>query len=144
MEGSNPYRAPAAELSAPGLASVGTGGDLSGAVQAFSETKFWLRLISVAGFVVLGLVALAISLSIAFQGVGFVAGLGLLFVSMMLGVPLVQIHLYANAIDELVRHADPLTLERAVRRQKAFWTTFGAVIALALLLVFASSFLMVF
>ncbi|MEM6533771.1 MAG: hypothetical protein AAF654_14200 [Myxococcota bacterium] len=144
MDGANPYQTPKAELSSPTLAALSGSSDLSGAVQAFSETKVWLRLISISGFLILGIAALGVSISIAFDGMPFIAGLGSLFGFFLVAVPVVQVHLYANSIDALVKHADATNLERAVRSQKAFWTTFGVVILLSVLLFAALSLLAVF
>ncbi|MEL6547686.1 MAG: hypothetical protein AAFQ82_23885 [Myxococcota bacterium] len=142
MDADNPYSAPRSELSSPAMAALPSnsqGADLSQVVRSFQETKPWLRLISIAGFLGLGL-----------AGIGFLAaallGGGPAFISVVTivilivnAVPVIQIHLYANAIDELVRTPDVAHLDAAVRRQRMFWMTIGVLFLLGMVFSIGSA-----
>ncbi len=138
MEVNNPYRAPASDFSSPAMAAMPSAGDIGAVVQSFRETKPWLRLISISGFLGLGLSLLGFLGVAVFDGSpAFISIVTLVFL-VLYGIPIVQIHLYANAIDELVRTPDVAHLDVAVRRQRSFWRTVGVLFLLGILLSVAS------
>lgn len=134
----NPYSAPASDFSSPAMAAMPNTGDIGAVVQSFRETKPWLRLISIAGFLGLALSLLGFLGVAVFDGGPALFSVVTLIFLVVYGIPIVQIHLYANAIDELVRTPDVAHLDVAVRRQRAFWRTVGILFLLGILLSVAS------
>lgn len=138
MEANNPYRPPTSDYSNPAMAAMPSGGDLGTVVQSFRETKPWLRLISIAGFVALGLSAIGFLATALFNGGPAFLNVMTLIIIVIYGIPIVQLHLYANAIDQLARTPDMVQLDATVRRQRAFWRTVGVLFLLGILLSVAS------
>lgn len=128
MEELNPYQAPAADLSAPAPAGPGDGYTPL-MLQHLRETKPWVRLLSILGFIFTGLMViggLLIAIGGAAAGEAFGAfGLIYLVIAGLFLLPQIQLHQYANAIGQAVRGGGVPAVETALLRQRTFWRTAG-------------------
>ena len=129
MEEHNPYQAPAANLSA--TAPAGPGDRYTPLmIQYLRETKPWVRLLSVLGFIFSGLMVLGglvVMVAGAAAGEAIGAGIGVVYLVLagLYLLPLIHLHRYANAIGQAVLGGGATAVEDALLRQRSFWRTVG-------------------
>lgn len=141
----NPYAPPGSRLDGPALASGGSDGVSSLIQQHLRQTKPWVRLMAVVGFLVAGF-QLLVALS-AFIGGAFVEGIAgeeipvalIGVVYLLLGflsiVPAVYLWRYATAIGTLLDSQRLRDLETALACQKSYWRFLGIMVTVFLVIV---------
>lgn len=144
MNDRNPYRAPASRLGAAPADDSEKFSPLM--VQHLNETKPWVRLLAILGFVATGLVMLAAIGVIAttlFTGelAGAEASVMILMGGLYLGfaliylLPSLALHRYANAIEGVTMGGGSHAIEDALGKQMAFWRLMG-ILALVMIALF--------
>ncbi len=131
---SNPYAAPSAQLDGAAMGS-GSSAEISPSVVGMlRQTKPWVRLLAVLGFIGIAFMVLASVSMLALgstMGGGLPAGFG---VAMMLGYLVMAgiqlpaaifLNRYASRIGALVNSGAPGDLEEALAAQKSFWRYVG-------------------
>lgn len=145
MEPRNPYMPPGSQLSAPPMASMGGGGEGVSAVslEHLRNTKPWVRLLSVMGFIgsaLLVIVALAMMVGSSFMGEQFSGAMGVglgvayLLFALFYIYPSVCLWRYANSIQALLSTRRTVDLETALGQQKSFWRFVGILMAFILVI----------
>jgi len=123
-----PSATPADAVSSPGV------------VRALAETRPWVRFLSILGFVVTGLIAVAV---IAMVGAALFGGevmVGVVAVFYLLGALLYgagsyYLFAYSQRIGDFLRNPQRPQLEAALVAQKSFWKLLGIVAAVYLVCV---------
>ena len=144
MEPRNPYMPPGSQLSAPPMASMGGGEGVSAvSLEHLRNTKPWVRLLSVMGFIgsaLLVIVALAMMVGSGFMGEQFSGAMGIglgvayLLFALFYIYPSVCLWRYATAIQTLLSTRRTIDLETALGQQKSFWRFVGILTAVMLVL----------
>jgi hypothetical protein len=141
MEPTNPYTPPSSPLSAPprpGLSPEGVGSTTLGYLK---ETKPWVRLFSVLGFI--GSAFLVIAALLMMVGAGFLGeemqgaigvgmGLAYLLFALLYIMPSLFLWRYASAIQTLLSSRRTADLDEALKQQKSFWRFLGIITAVLL------------
>lgn len=106
-------------------------------IEALRETKPWVRLISIVGFVLAVLIGLAGVRTAAESttGIGtpgrfpmFFMGLGQIGLAVLYIAPSIFLHRYSRAIDGVLTSADRApAISEALQSQKSFWKFTGIV-----------------
>ena len=146
----NNYSAPESNL-------LGGEETIESLLQNLSESKLWVRICSIMGFIMFGFMVLVsigmmIGMSTAMMGADMPAGVGAgvgIFVgvfylafSLLIFFPSLWLHKYAGAISQSERSRNMSDIVAALRYQKSFWKFMGILtlvylIFFALMLVFA-------
>lgn len=144
MEPRNPYMPPGSQLSAPPMASIGGGEGVSAvSLEHLRNTKPWVRLLSVMGFIgsaLLVIVALAMMVGSSFMGEQFSGAMGVglgvayLLFALFYIYPSVCLWRYANSIQALLSTRRTVDLETALGQQKSFWRFVGILTAVILVI----------
>jgi len=138
MEPLPPARDPYASPGSPYAAGSG-GGVTPVTIEALKETRPWVRLMGILGFIGSALIVL-VSLTM-FVGAGFakqlgMAGIGLGFVYLCMAVlyifPSLYLLRYAGAIQALAVSRSSGDLEQALLHQKSFWRFAGIMTVIVL------------
>lgn len=135
----NPYHAP----SQSSLPSYGASyGEQSGmappeAIETLRQTKPWVRLMSVFGFIATAIVVLAISLPALIKPGGpEPEGIGAMIGAMIVGViyffPSLFLFQYASRIGALMRSGRRVDLDYALQAQRSFWRFVGVIAIIVL------------
>lgn len=122
----NPYDAPTAEIAH--AAPAGTGDVSPRIMQAMEQTRPWVTLLSVLGFLVSGLMVVIAGGMLVAGGMGSVPGwVGLIYLpfAAMYAVPSVLLFRYRSAITTLTDGGGIPALEDTLERQKSFWKFVG-------------------
>ncbi len=132
----NPYQSPTTPVD-QWEALPGSEIELQQAAVVLSQTKPWVRLLSVLGFLMFGIMILAfvgIALSAVPNGAAgpsvLVSVLFLPFGLIFLLVPALLLWNYASRIAAFLVSQDPQSLATAVGAQKSFWKYSGVVAAI--------------
>ncbi len=138
MNDLNPYQSPSTPVGSLEETSADTEAVLRQAALTLARTKPWVRLISVLGFLVFGLLMLAVGLAVMTRlGVGS-GGVILLLMLLIAGlfylVPSVLLWGYANRIGEFLIDETPQALAAAIGSQKSFWKYVGIASAVGITL----------
>ena len=144
MEPRNPYMPPGSQLSAPPMSSVAGGEGVSAvALDHLRNTKPWVRLLSVLGFigsafmVIAGLVFMvgAGALGEQFKGaLGVGMGAAYLLLALLYIYPSLCLWRYATSIQALLSTRRSVDLDTALGQQKSFWRFVGILTAALLVL----------
>jgi len=141
----NPYAAPRAEVQGARMGGASPAEVAPSIVELLRQTKPWVRLLAVLGFIGIGLMVLASFAMLALgssMGGGLPAGFGIgmmLAYLLMAGVQLpavIFLNRYASRISSLVGSNAPGDLESALSAQKSFWRYIG-ILTLILLCIYA-------
>lgn len=132
----NQYSAPSANLEV-------SSAQFSELLNPLLDTKLWVRICSIMGFIVTGLMVLMgvfmmvgmsafssmASAGMGGLGAGFGIGLGLFYIlfSLLSFFPSLFLHKYANAINSAQRSRSAADIALALRYQKSFWKFVGIV-----------------
>ena len=132
----NPYQSPTTSTD-QWEALPGSEVELQQAAAVLSQTKPWVRLLSVLGFLMFGLmilgfvgIAVAATTSGGPQATTFVFVLFLPFALVFLLIPALLLWNYASRIASFLVSLDPQSLAAAVGAQKSFWKYSGVVSAI--------------
>ncbi len=140
MDSQNPYQPPAADPAADASAQPTSGGFTPLMVRHLSETKPWVRLLSILLFVSAGLMALAGGGSALVMAIGAAVSEGEgffeLFAGIALGViyfvmavlyipPALYLHRYAGSIEIVKGGGGAKAIETALGHQRSFWRFVG-------------------
>ena len=123
----NPFRAPVDS----DFKSGSVGGVSDGAVRALEQTRPWVIVIGVVGFIMAGLILLGAALlvfgSLSGGSFGFTLGLGAVYALMGLIYvpPSLFLIRYAGRIKALRNSRSTSVLEEALVAQKSFWKFAG-------------------
>ncbi|MDP2877579.1 MAG: DUF4339 domain-containing protein [Holophaga sp.] len=141
----NPYAAPQAEVYGARMSGASQGQVSPSIVALLRQTKPWVRLLAVLGFIGIGLMLVGsfamLALGSSF-GKGLPAGFGfgmMLAYMLMAGIQLPAVlflNRYASRIASLVNSNSPSDLEEALSAQKSFWRYIG-ILTLILLCIYA-------
>lgn len=141
MEPTNPYTPPSSPLSAPprpGLSPEGVGSTTLGYLK---DTKPWVRLFSVLGFIgsaFLVIFALLLMVGAGFMGeefqgaIGVGMGVAYLLFAVLYIMPSVYLWRYASSIQTLLSSRRTADLDEALKQQKSFWRFLGILTAVLL------------
>ena len=131
---SNPYASPRAQLDGASMGNASSTEISSAVVNLLRQTKPWVRLLAVLGFIGIAFMLLASVSMLAlgsFTGSGLPAGVGIAMMVgyiLMAGIQLpaaIFLNRYASRIGALVNSCAPEDLEAAVSAQKSFWRYVG-------------------
>lgn len=140
----NPYAPPGSRLDGPAAASGGSDGVSSLVLEHLKNTKPWVRLMSVLGYI--GAALMLIISIFAFLGGAFVkelsggefpvAALGFVYLLMaFLSIaPSLYLWRYATAIGVLLDSRRPRDLETALGYQKSYWRFIGIMVAVLMVI----------
>lgn len=141
----NPYSPPGSPLSGPprpGLSPEGVG---SATLGYLKDTKPWVRMFSILGFIGSSFAVLAgllMMVSSSFLGeemsgaVGIGMGIGYILFAILYIMPSLFLWRYASAIQTLLSSRRTADLDEALKQQKSFWRFIGILTA-ALMVLYA-------
>lgn len=141
----NPYAAPRAAVHGTPMGDPAAAGITPAIVNLLRQTKPWVRLLAVLGFIGTGFLFLASFGMLALgasagQGLPAGFGIGLMLVYMLMaGIQLPAVlflNRYASRIGKLVNSNAPEDLESALAAQKSFWRYVG-ILTLIMLCIYA-------
>ncbi len=139
----NPYAAPRAQLDGAAMGSASPSEISPTVVGLLRQTKPWVRLLAVLGFIGIGFMLLASVSMLALGstlGSGLPAGFGIAMMvgyMVMAGIQLpavIFLNRYASRIGALVNSGAPGDLEAAISAQKSFWRYLGILTLIVLCL----------
>jgi len=138
----NPYQAPS--FSSASSDVVGSDLDLDRSARMLSQTKPWVRFISVmmfigSAFMVLGGIAMMIGGAAGLGGAGAFLGIVYIVMALLYIVPAVFLWSYADRIGRFLQQKSPGTLASALESQKSFWKFMG-ILMLIVLCIYAMIF----
>ncbi|NVJ61470.1 MAG: hypothetical protein HWE27_13825 [Gammaproteobacteria bacterium] len=140
----NNYSAPQSEV-------LGGQETIESVLQNLTDTKLWVRLCSIMGFIMFGFtvlvaVAMMVGMSTLMAGSGMPSGMGAGFgivmgivylaFSLLAFFPAYWLHKYANAIGQAQSSRNMSDVVEALRYQKSFWKFVG-IITLIYMIFFA-------
>ncbi len=128
-----PYPAPAPTYAAPTMQAPDTGGPIPPmVVQLLKQTRPWVRLFGILGFIAIALMvlgALGLIVMSASSRVGalptIAAGAMYLVMAGLYLPPVLSLNRYASSISALERSGSHRDLEAALAAQKGFWKYIG-------------------
>jgi hypothetical protein len=143
MEPTNPYTPPSSPLSAPPRPALSPEGVGSTTLGYLKETKPWVRLFSILGFIFSAFAVLAGLLMMV--GAGFLGeefqgalgvGLGVFYLvfALLYIMPSLYLWRYASSIQTLLSSRRTADLDEALKQQKSFWRFIGILTAAMLCL----------
>ncbi|HYH45230.1 MAG TPA: DUF5362 family protein [Thermoanaerobaculia bacterium] len=148
----NPYAPPGSRLDGPAVASGGSDGVSSLVLEHLKNTKPWVRLLSVLGFIgaglmlILGVVVIAggtmVQSMLGDTGVPL-AALGVIYLAaaFLYIAPSMYLWRYGKAIGVLLDSPRVRNLEEALGHQKSFWR-FAGICAAVILVLYALIFVL--
>jgi len=137
---SNPYQPPATTDYTQRQAG---GGEVPAeAVEALRETKPWVTLLAVLGFVGTGFMVLAGLGVMVMDNATLPAAFGVVYVviAVLYLLPSLLLIRYSSSIGRLVDGAGPQGLIEALRSQRSFWRAVGIMTLVMIVLMFLSVF----
>jgi len=132
MSDVNPYQSPSTPVSQwEGQSPVESA--FSDSTHALAQTKPWVRLISVLGFLFSGLMLFAFLAVLGFAGPGGIMVVAILpFVVLFYFIPSLLLWNYASRIGQYLNDGSSHSLVSAVSAQKSFWKYIGIMVAIIL------------
>jgi hypothetical protein len=144
----DPYASPVHSGGYPGADSSGDYGRITVAMlTSLRQTRPWVRLVAIVGFVMAGLLIVMGLFMALLGGVGGIfgddamsggigIGIGLLYgvIGLIYVVPSLHLFRYAKAIGRLLEGGRGPALEEALGHQRAFWRLVGILVLVFLVL----------
>ena len=145
--GDNPYEAPATEAVQPAGQPIEGAHITTTMVALFSQTRPWVRYLSIVGFIGFGMVALigivggiaamigGSVLDLDFPG--FLITIVYFAFAVLYFLPILYLHRYAGALKRMSSESKTLAMEQALRHQKSFWKFIGilSIVSIALMTI---------
>ncbi|HEX2223654.1 MAG TPA: DUF5362 family protein [Thermoanaerobaculia bacterium] len=143
MEPTNPYTPPGSPLSGPPRAAFAAEGVGQSTLGYLKDTKPWVRMFSILGFIGSAFAVLAgllMMVGSSFLGeemsgaVGVGMGLGYILFAVLYIMPSLFLWRYASAIQTLLSSRRTADLDEALKQQKSFWRFIGLLTAVLLVI----------